>query len=558
MAWNDEPPKDYELESNDWTKEPPTDAELNSKPLTAGLEGFGQGATFGYLNELQAATEPAMFGLANLLTGQDVKSEGDYDQRRAEYENRRKQLAEENPKSMMAGNVAGALATGIASSPLTAAKGATALARVGQQAAIGGAQGFLQDTDSQGLDGVERLKNAGFGVLTGGVAQGLGEGIPLAKAALSRGAKRGAENMAARALGAERGTIKKLGADKVKAIGRQALDEGVITPFSGVDDLIEKNLAVKSAGGSKMGEVYDAIDEAGASKFNPLESAAEIDEKIGGFYRSPINKAETNQLENTLESVLVRGDKPISIKEAQKLKEELGKVANWKNNLNITDKERMARDAYGVISKNIDDAVDAGANSLNKGDLLETLQAGKKQFGLASGAEELLTNKKAREEGNKILGLTDWSLLGGGGAATAVTGGAAAIPTVAALATKKFAEKYGANISALTLDKVSKALMKDPKWLKIATDNPNVFVQYAVNMSARMDDNKAGPQEVPQAKAGEPFKNKEEILQKSEGSKYAQVLQNAAQKGDQSLAAAHFVLNSRDQAYRELMSGKGK
>jgi len=52
--------------------------------------------------------------------------------------------------------------------------------------------------------------------------------------------------------------------------------------------------------------------------------------------------------------------------------------------------------------------------------------------------------------------------------------------------------------------------------------------------------------------------NKDEILQKAQGSKYAQVLQNAAQKGDQSLAAAHFVLSSRDKKYRDNMNNGGE
>ena len=45
---------------------------------------------------------------------------------------------------------------------------------------------------------------------------------------------------------------------------------------------------------------------------------------------------------------------------------------------------------------------------------------------------------------------------------------------------------------------------------------------------------------------------KEAILQKTQGSKYGQVLQNAAKNGDQSLAAAHYVLANRDADYRKL------
>lgn len=77
----------------------------------------------------------------------------------------------------------------------------------------------------------------------------------------------------------------------------------------------------------------------------------------------------------------------------------------------------------------------------------------------------------------------------------------------------------------------------------------------AFDIMNRNNEYKMKPDQVQPTQPGEPLRNKEEIMQKAQGSKYSQVLQNAAQKGDQSLAAAHFVLNSRDKAYRELMNG---
>lgn len=47
--------------------------------------------------------------------------------------------------------------------------------------------------------------------------------------------------------------------------------------------------------------------------------------------------------------------------------------------------------------------------------------------------------------------------------------------------------------------------------------------------------------------------DKEMLLKKTQGTKYSQVLQNAANKSDQSLAAANYVLGTRDENYRKLM-----
>jgi len=50
--------------------------------------------------------------------------------------------------------------------------------------------------------------------------------------------------------------------------------------------------------------------------------------------------------------------------------------------------------------------------------------------------------------------------------------------------------------------------------------------------------------------------NKEAMIQKTQGTKYQQVLANAAQKGDASFAAAHYVLANSYPKYRELIDNK--
>lgn len=50
--------------------------------------------------------------------------------------------------------------------------------------------------------------------------------------------------------------------------------------------------------------------------------------------------------------------------------------------------------------------------------------------------------------------------------------------------------------------------------------------------------------------------NKDALIQKAQGTKYQQVLQNAAQNGEQSFSAAHYVLSQRDPEYRKTI-GQG-
>lgn len=58
-----------------------------------------------------------------------------------------------------------------------------------------------------------------------------------------------------------------------------------------------------------------------------------------------------------------------------------------------------------------------------------------------------------------------------------------------------------------------------------------------------------------QSSYAKPMNNYASIMHKAQGSKYAQVLEQAKQKGEQSLAAAHFVLSSRDPEYKKVIEG---
>lgn len=350
-----------------------------------------------------------------------------------------------------------------------------------------------------------------------------------------------AERMAARALGAERGTIKKLGADKIQQVGRYALDENLLSPLASTDDVVAANLAAQQRGGKMMGDVYKAIDEANASTFNPLEVAGKVDKELGGFYRDPLNKGVTNQLENTLESILMRGDKPIPIVEAQKLKETLGRAANWKNNLVVTEKEKLAREAYSIVNQAIDEAVDTGSKAIGTDKIVQNLQRGKELFGNSKTAEELLTNKFAREQGNKLMGLTD-TIATSQAMSTAGPAGIAAYPL------KRGLEAYGAQNMALQLDKLSKSLLQSPYMQEIQRANPSLFKQFVSRMTQQLQPK---IQDQPQEQESKPI-DKNKILEKAKGSKYAGALQNAANNGDQSFNAAHYVLYSQPE-YRQML-----
>lgn len=570
-VWEDLP---NPTEDGDWVDIEPQE---KNHPIVSGVRNFAQGASGNFSDEIAGAFEAGgqaigLKGLGGPMKDIGMSDDGptiDWEVLRDAYRRGRnlergslKQDAIDNPGVSATANIAGSIASPInkLAAPLSAARGGAVLGGIN-------ALGSSESEDVLGM--------ASDTAMGAGLGYGIGKVVDGATPYIQAGARKagdaadwvgqkfagGAENLMARALGAERGTIKKLGMDRVKGAARQALDEGMASPLASTDDLISRNNSLLNKGGGMMDEAYTAIDDAGASNFNPLEVASAVDDKIGGFYRSPINRGETNQLENTLESILMRGDKSIPIKEAQSLKEELGKVANWKNTLNITDKEKMARDAYGVVSKHIDDAVAGGSQAIEKAGLTDVLSRGKKLYSNAKVAEELLENKSAREQGNKFFGLTDTitgaGALGYGGMTNdwETAGGV--------MLAKKGLEKYGAQNAAMLFDKISKSLMKSPQMAQLSRSNPKAFHALVSQMGSKMGASegsvfpKAANESPDQTMNFNDTHNKDALIQKAQGTKYQQVLQNAAQNGDQSFSAAHYVLHSRDPEYRKTI-GQGE
>lgn len=545
---------------DEWVSDPAFKGEEKASPLMSGVRKGLQGVTAGFSDEAAGIVEGAgrALGFEGAGAGPigDIKLSDDgpsldweilrdaYKKARDKERQALKKDSKDNPGISATAEIAGAIA-----SPLNNIMPGASLAKQG--AVIGGVTGLgNSEADDLSGAGLDTLKGAGLGGVLGKVADEATPYIEKGVKKIGEGAGDLAERFAARALGAERGTIKKLGQGKVQDIGRYALDEGLLSPLASTDDVIARNMAKQAQGGQMMDEVYSAIDNAGASTFNPLDVASKVDESIGGFYRSPINKGETNQLENTLESILMRGDKNIPLKEAQALKQEIGKVANWKNNLTITDKEKMAREAYSIVSKAIDDAAETGAKSIGRDGLEEVLSSGKKLFGSSKGAEELLTNKLAREQGNKIMGLTD-AITGGG--ALGYGGMTGDWETAGAIMLgKKGLEKYGAQTAALGLNKISKSLLKSPQMLNLYQKNPQAFQSLVQKLESN-----ANVIQFPKAaeRQDQTSVNKDLILQKTQGTKYQKVLQDAAAKSEQSLAAAHFVLAGRDPIYRKTIEG---
>lgn len=471
------------------------------KPAEVAVMHGLQGATGNFLDEISGVGEaagravgvkglggkfsdlgfqkPTLANLGDNFTEQFGK---DYEEGRDKKRRILAEQAKEHPATSTIANVTGAVV-----SPLNKiAKGAS-IAKSG--AAIGGitAAGASEADTLGGL-----ALDTGLGIATGGIvgkvadkaAPVIQRGAQNIKRKVSEKSKDLAERFAARAIGAERGTITKFGQDKVQEAGRQALDEGIITPLGSTDRMVKANEAVKTMAAESRKAAYKSIDDKAASEFNPLDVATKTEAKvIGGKDRSHDDIKELAQtLEPHLANILSRGDGNISMAKAQELVEALGKKARFDGSRS-TQANEVAKDVYNTVRQAINEAAEKGADKVGISGLRETIESANKTYARGATASALLKKKVAREQGNKIIGLTD-AITGAGATGYGATTGdwetAAAI-----VGGKKVLQKYGAQNAALALNKFSKSLLKAPEMAGLAQKSPAVFQAIALKLEGK-------------------------------------------------------------------------
>lgn len=502
--------------------------------LESGLRGLAQGASLGFADELTGGLEAAS---DTVFGGRKLSDFGDtYKVRRDESREQYKGAQEANPGIYQGAEIGGAIGTAFVPGlgMLNAAKGAQLGAVVGKGALQGALTG-LGGTEEEGVGGqaLDTLKGTALGAGGGAAGFGLGKAVGGVTDSLAdskvgqyllskyKGGASGvansmedfAELQGARALGLERATQKKMGRDATRAVGRQALDEDILSFGANTSDLVARNEAVKKGAMADRAAAYRVIDDAGASQLNPTDIARSVAKKVlsdkDKNLMNPQYKDTQELMEKLrpeIENILSRGDDNISMADGQRLVESLNVKSKFdKTRTNAA--QDMARDIYFSVRESVNEAAERAGSAMDKrggtriGEsgaalpttLRETIEGANKKFSIGKNTETLLRNKAAREEGNKLFSLTD-------NIATSSLS-MLAIPFVAA---KKISEKYGNQTAAITTDKLSKFIRETPEML----------------------------------------------------GKYRPALEKAIQRGGTAVAVTHQLLQSKDPEYRKIISGE--
>lgn len=460
--------------------------------LGAAARGLAQGASLGFADELTAGAKTVYDDIKNVFTGEGEtpkverdefgrvvdpeKLLSDYRQKLEKTRGEYRESEESFPKTYKGAELGGGIATALIPG-LNIAKGAKLASTVGKSALAGGATGlgYSEEEDLAGLAG-DTLTGATVGGTIGAASKGLSQlaKVQAFKDLMSRageGMKRSAGRSSAKAFGAGKKDFLKGNKLRTEDMGIEALDKGIVSPFATTTKMLERASDIRKTGGQKMGQVMDEIDRSNLSKFMPEDVASRVEKEMAPTWRTPLNRAETRQFDDTIETIRTMGDispegtlrdfgEGSTLREAQKLKGLLDQAANWgkRNPDLITPKEQIARKASSMVKESIDDAVDIGSTKIHKIDLLDTLAEGRKEYGLGATTEGLLQDKLAGEINKSPVGLTDTLIAGAGYGALGPKG-------LLALAAKKGYDKFGQQIAATSKYATSKGLQNLPERL---------------------------------------------------------------------------------------------
>lgn len=495
------------------------------------LRGSESGATLGLSDELTGAAGAGLrklsgeqTKLSDLVTGQDKSLAGLYRTERDKERAGQFEARERSPWAYGGGEVVGGM-----SLPMPAAKGATLLAKLGKGALTGAGAGAAYGFGQSGADLTrgevgQALLDTGTGAALGGVGgavgtavgEGLSKVAPVPKAVLKYAKDKLDDFAAKRALkaagyiGKDIKPLARRNPAELVRRGKELLDSGVIG-FGDDAAAIEAKLdpAVGEAG-ERIGQLLQSADDTGA-KFKTGEWVERARrELLDPVQNDPAKAAKAKWLASKLDEYAQKGDVPFS--EANRWKTNLQSEINYGNRMNDAspDPQEFWKGLAGTMTSEIDSQLGREGGEAFQ----QTFQKAKGKYGALVDALDKSRQGIGRDEGNQFLSGGD-KLIGTGIGSSSLTAsmmagdpwlmaGSAVLGGASMLGSKVLRER-GASSSAVVANKLAGGLDRMVK------ARPEIF------------------------------------------GRFAPVLQQAAARGPQILAATNFVLAQKVPGYRELM-----
>lgn len=366
--------------------------------------------------------------------------------------------------------------------------------------------------------------------------QAVAKGLELAKPYIAGkmdalGKKLGtvAEKFAENATGATGRQAEKFSDDA----GRELLDRGLIRFGDNAENIANRTAAELGKSTAVIDDSLRALDAKGvtASADNVV---TRLEQKISQLKSDPSQADVVRKLEGIVEDIIQTGNSNVPISQAEVTKRGFNKMAgNWQDPI----KGQAGKEAYlGYM-----DEVERAANAAEPA-IASKFKEAKDTFGLLRPIQEAAERRASTLNQSPFGGLGDI-------ASEAVAPGGSVL--------RRIASPRISSSAAVTLDKISKGLIKSPQMATLQKTNPTGFNNLVQMLGARAP--QVEQSTLPRAADRESASiDSNSIIQKTSGSKYQNVLQNAADKGEDSFSAAHFVLSQRDPEYRKMLEEEGR
>lgn len=496
------------------------------------VQNVGQAVSFGYLPQIQAATEPYIQKAFDYFGGdvdKELKEKGfqikeapekSYVQRRDETIKKLEQVSKESPKAALAGQVAGSIVGGVGLGGLFKTAG-TVGGRIAQAAKSGALIGAVRNPgDTEGEVDKFQLKDRAINIVkdaaTGAVLQGGLEGVGKVGKILRDAPdsiKKWSQIKSLKASGAMLKDFRKqFGNKKAFELGQSMIDNGVISVGDDIAQIAEKSEGLKNIAGQKIGQIYEQADNIVDDIYNksPMrkmqldESNINLD-KLSQKFLYNIKQKYTgkaggekiiNSIASELEQIGMNGEVNLSkVKEIRSSIDELINYSRATQELKPIQEELM--NLRGTLQDSVRKRL-AAIDKISSTDLAKQFSTENKLFSNFAEISKMAKDKLARESSNAAFGLRE-RISGGAGTAVGAYVGSSLGPVGAAAGaaiggslgaiTTKVGRKYGTPFVAISANKIAKALQNNPNALgtisgsliKAAETSPKEFVN-AVNI----------------------------------------------------------------------------
>jgi hypothetical protein len=413
------------------------DEFLKEKPslLESGLRGAAQGATFGFADEATGALE-ALF------------TDKSYAQARDEARKAYEAAQQANPKTYLAGDIGGSIATAFIPGlgALNAGKGAKLAEVAGKGALQGGLSGLGRAEGDVG----EQLQDTAAGALLGGATGALASkaGDLLGKAADTT--QDVADRFTIRSLGGTKGQIQKLGGNAAD-VAEAARTEGIVTPFASSKTIAERADNLLGTIDDEMSPIYRQTAD---SNMATGELLKRIDDQIAEYQYMPEMADVRRQLEKAKQDIIETGKVGYNPSELGGMRKKFGN--DVKDFTTGGDVKRAKKDLYGITRE-----AEMGQIEALDPELRTANEALFRRKQLAHMLDKMSDSGASRSAANNEIGLNSWQAGIAGGL---MTGGLDGVSL--GILGRELVKRYGDQVAGVTLDKVAKG-MKHPKFAAV-------------------------------------------------------------------------------------------